>query len=148
MVATAASAVPAWIPRTCPAALKSTGMTFEMPRPTSPHPTTAAAGAPTRSGAAEPAGGHRPRCAEHPAGPEQADQAVAAEAARGHGERERGEAGGRDRRGRLERVAQVDGAPVGHRALRQQAEEGEDAEAEEHAARPGEDGGGARVGGI
>jgi len=28
--------------------------------------------------AAEPAGGHRPRCAEQPAGPEQADQAVAA----------------------------------------------------------------------
>src|SRR5439155_22073937 len=67
--------------------------------------------------AAEPEGGHRPRCAEQPAGSEQADQAVAAEAAGGHGERERGEACGRDRRGRRERGAQVDGAPVGTRAL-------------------------------
>src|SRR5256885_2200968 len=48
MVATAASAVPAWIPRTCPAALKSTGMPFEMPRPPSPHPPTPPAGGGTR----------------------------------------------------------------------------------------------------
>ena len=92
MVATAASAVPAWIPRTCPAALKSTGMTFEdEPERAIPEPMR-----------------------------------------------------GLDGRA----VRQVDGAPVGHRALREQAEEGEDAEAEEHAARSGEDGAGARVGGI
>src|SRR5437762_791454 len=56
MVATAASAVPARIPRTCPAALKSTGMTFEdEPERAIPEPMRGLDGRDVR----HPAGEHR-----------------------------------------------------------------------------------------
>ena len=54
VVATAASAVPAGIPGTRPAPLKSSGMMLAIPRPTIPQPTTPASGVSMRSAAPSP----------------------------------------------------------------------------------------------
>jgi hypothetical protein len=64
-------------------------------------------------------------------GTEAIDQAIAEDAPEGHRDAERGEADGGDRRGGTELVAQVDRAPVGRRALDEQAGEGQRTEREQ-----------------
>ena len=123
-----------------PAALNISGTPLATPRPTRKSPTSAAAGCPSTASrrAGSPVSSAPAAQQGHRADP--AVDGVADDAADGHAGGEERVRERRQRGARTEVVAQVDPAPVGHRALgdhHQEAEDGEQHDAARGSVKPG-----------
>src|SRR5215471_10046411 len=120
-------AVPAWAP-VRPAALKSTGMRFAMPRPTRPKPSTAMLGCPTTRATERPTAARLPETRSRRGPPSRRARASPASRPRAMASEK---AANPMAAIAAERVAKIHGTPVAYRALDEQSAESEETETAE-----------------